>query len=73
MRTRSSVSVGPRVLRKRALARDRGGHGVLGAPERDEERVPLRVDLVAAVLRERVAQDPLVIRERFAVASHPAA
>jgi hypothetical protein len=32
--------VGPHVLRKPALTRDRGRHGVLGPPEGDEERVP---------------------------------
>src|SRR6266849_9907622 len=61
-------AVGPDVLGKPALRCDRRRHRVLGATEGDEERVPLRVDLVAAVLGERLAQDPLVIGERVAVA-----
>ncbi len=61
-------AVRPRVLREPALAGDRGGHRILGTAEADEERIPLRVDLVAAVLDERLAQDPLVILERFPVA-----
>ncbi len=56
--------VGPRMLGEAELARDRAGDGVLGAPEGDEERVSLRVDLVAAVLGERLAEDPLVVGER---------
>ena len=51
-----------------ALARDRSRHRVLGPPEGNEERVSLRVDLVAAVFDEGLAQDSLMIRERFAVA-----
>ena len=48
-----------RVLR---LRRRRGR--VPGAPERDEERVALRVDLDAAVRGERVPQGAPVLRER---------
>jgi hypothetical protein len=59
--------VGPCVLGEAALRRERGRHRVLCPTERDEERVPLRVDLVAAVFGERVTQDPLVIGERLAI------
>ena len=47
--------------------------GVLGPAEGDEERVALRVDLVAAVLGEGLAQDPLMVVERLAVALPAAA
>ena len=39
--------------------------------ERDEERVALRVDLDAAVPRERLAQNPPVLGERARVPSGP--
>ena len=51
-----------------ALTGDRCQNGILRAPEGDEERVALGVDLVAAVLGVRFPQDPLVIPERLAVA-----
>jgi len=54
---------------KPPLTRDRRRDRVLRPPEGDEERVALCIDLVAAVLGEGLAQDPLVILERFAVAS----
>jgi hypothetical protein len=58
----------PGMFLETALARDRSRHRVLGPPEGNEERVSLRVDLVAAVFGEGLAQDSLMIRECFAVA-----
>ena len=59
--------LGPDMIRQRPLARDRGGDRVLRPSVRDEERVALRVDLAAAVLRECLAQDPVMIGERLSV------
>jgi hypothetical protein len=61
-------SLRPRVLAEASLARNRSRHPVLRTPEGDEEGVPLCIDLVATVLGEALAQDPLMIRERHAVA-----
>ena len=54
--------------RQAALDLGRRRYGVLGAAESDEERVALRVDLVATVRAECLAQDALVICERLTVA-----
>jgi hypothetical protein len=45
-----------------ALRVQRRGDGVTGARERHEERVALRIDLRAAVLAERCAQQPSVLQ-----------
>ena len=55
-------AVGPVVLRVRALRLDGCGDRVAGAREGEEERVALRVDLDAAVLREALAHQPAVRR-----------
>jgi hypothetical protein len=55
------------VLRERSLRGDRGRDRFAGAPESDEERVPLCVDLVAAELREGGPQEPLVVGAHLAV------
>ena len=60
--------VRPGMFFETALAGDRSRHRVLGPPEGNEERVSLRVDLVASVFGEGLAQDPLMILECFAVA-----
>jgi hypothetical protein len=49
--------------RERELALDCRENRVVCARERDEERVPLRVDLVPAVGFERRAQKPLMVGE----------
>jgi hypothetical protein len=51
------------VLRQPALAGDGGGNRILGTAERDEERVPLRVDLVAVVLGESLTEDSTMVVE----------
>src|SRR6059058_511449 len=53
----------PPMALDRPLGRHRRQNRVAGAEKGDEERVALRVDLVAPVLLERVAQEPLVFRE----------
>jgi hypothetical protein len=50
-----------------ALRGDGSGDGVLRSRERDEERVALGIDLMAAVGGEGLAQDPLMLRENIAV------
>ena len=60
-------TVGPRVGCEVALRIHRSRDRVLRAPERDEEGVSLRVDLVAAMRRERLAQDSLVLLEHVPV------
>ena len=59
--------VRPVVARERLLGGDGGGDGVLRAAEAVEERVALRVDLLAATRAERLADDAPVIRERVGV------
>jgi hypothetical protein len=44
-----------------------GGHPVAGGREGAEERVTLGVDLDAAVVGERCADDALMVRERLGV------
>ena len=63
--------LGPVVLRERLLRGDRPRHGVGGGPENDEERVALRVDLDAPVLREDGPKEAVVRGEHLAVALTP--
>ena len=53
-----------RLMRDTFTERD----GVAGAREGEEERVPLRVDLDAAALGERLAHQPTVVGEDAVVA-----
>jgi len=57
----------PRVGDERELRVDRCEHPVARAREDDEEGVPLRIHLVAAVLAEGVAQYALVLRQDLRV------
>ena len=57
----------PRLFGQRALRGDGRIDRVLRAAERDEERVALRVDLLAARLLEGPAQEPAVRREQVSV------
>ena len=50
-----------------SLCLHRGGHRVARPREREEERVPLHVDLDAAVLAERVADNPPVFGDQLPV------
>ncbi len=50
-----------------ACAVRRSRHGVLGAREGDEERVPLRVDFDAAVPLECLTERPPMLEERVGV------
>lgn len=45
--------------------------GILRTPERNEERIALRVDLTPTVRCERIAENPLVLRKRFAITLTP--
>ena len=56
------------MLRKRALCDDSSPQRCIRAREREEERVPLRVDLAAASLCGRLTDDALVLCEDLAVA-----
>ena len=56
------------MARERPLRLHRCEHGFVCAPERVEERVALRVDLVTAVLGEGHADQPLVLGEHLRVA-----
>ncbi len=56
-------AIRPGVACERALRLGRAGDGVACPPEREEERVTLRVDLSPAVRLEALPQDALVIRE----------
>ena len=58
----------PALGRERPLPVQGGRDSVARRGERDEERVALSVDLVAAVTREGIAQEAAVGRERIAVA-----
>ncbi len=60
-------TVWPTALGKAALARDGGRQRLLRPPERDEERIALRVDLVASALCENLTQNLLVTRQRVPV------
>jgi hypothetical protein len=51
------------VLREGSLGEDGGGDCSVGAFEGEEERVPLVVDLTAALLLNGLAQDPMVLLE----------
>jgi hypothetical protein len=62
---------GPILLREATLSVYSSGDGVFRAPERYEERVALRVDLVAAVLCEARSEDTPVSRQRRNVLLSP--
>ncbi len=62
------LPVGPLVPRQRALDRDGSRHGIGRAPKRSEERIALRVNLVAAVLGESLTNEPLLLAQNLAVA-----
>jgi hypothetical protein len=61
------LSVGPGVARERALRGEGSGDCVLCAGEGDEERVTLRVDLVAARFLEGGAEQALMIGQDVSV------
>jgi hypothetical protein len=61
------LSMGPRVVRERALRQEGRGDGVLRAGEGDEERVALRVDLVTARSLEGGAKQALMLGQDAAV------
>ena len=61
-------AVRPDVCRQRPLPGDGGGDRVASAQEAEEERVALRVDLLAAARAELSSQDPTVVGERVGVA-----
>jgi hypothetical protein len=60
--------LGPGVAAQSLLTLSRSLNCLVGAGERVEEGVSLRVDLMPTVLRERLAQQPLVLGQRLAVA-----
>jgi hypothetical protein len=60
--------VRPLVRRERALRGDGGRDGVARPGEREEERVSLRVDLLAVLGLSRLAQDPALVAENVSVA-----
>ena len=62
-----SVSGRPFVRSQTMLAVDRFGGRLVGAREREEKRVALPVDLLAAVLANRLAQDFPVVCEDLSV------
>ena len=61
-------AVRPGMLGKGTLSGDCGRDRILGPYEGHEERVALRIDLVAPVRGESLAQEDLVIPENVAVA-----
>jgi ABC-type transport system substrate-binding protein len=56
-------SVRPAVGQNRALTLDRGTHRFASADESDEERIALRINLVAAVIQKGSAEQLLVLGE----------
>ena len=64
---RARVNAHPHRDRQRRLGFLRGRQRTRRGRERDEERIALRVDLDAAVPRERVAQDASMLGERLRV------
>ena len=60
-------AVRPRFARKRALDRYSRRDRVCRAAEGDEKRIALRVDLVAAMRRERLAEEHLMSSKQFTV------
>jgi hypothetical protein len=56
------------VARERDLGLRSGGDCGRRIGESDEEAVPLRIDLDAPVARERVPQEPSVVRKYLGVA-----
>ena len=61
------LSVGPHVFHERALCGDGRTDGITCARKDDEERVALRVDLVAVVYCECLAEQATVLCQHFAV------
>ena len=57
----------PGVSLEGLLGRNRSRDRILGAREREEERVSLRVDLVAVVRRERLTDQAAVLGQQLAV------
>ena len=57
----------PRMSRERLLRGPRGTDGVACLPERDEEAIALGIDFSTAVLRERRAEKPPMIRQNVGV------
>jgi hypothetical protein len=55
------------MTRESPLAGDRRPDGISCPGERHQERVPLRIDHVAACLGERVTEKPLVFREDLSI------
>ena len=55
------------MLVERSLDLGRGRHGLTGPGEGDEEGVPLRIDLLAFVAGEDLAQDGALIRQQVGV------
>jgi hypothetical protein len=53
---------------ERSLGRERRLDGVPCPPERDEERIPLRVYLLPPGVLESLAQEPLMVGEHLHVA-----
>jgi hypothetical protein len=64
-------AVRPGVRGDALLSRKARGHGRRRVVERNEERIAVRVDLVAAVRRPGGAQDPVVVGEQRVVAVVP--
>jgi hypothetical protein len=61
------LSAGPFVSRMRALCCYGRRDGLAGPGEREEERVPLAVDLSAPVLAEGVPDDSAVVRDQLRI------
>jgi hypothetical protein len=59
------------VPEERALPADGGSNGIAGRPERREQRVALRPDLVTAVTCERVPQQAEVLGQHRGVLLGP--
>jgi len=62
------LALRPLVARKSLLCVGGRGDGLAGGGERDEERIPLGVDFVAAVRPERLLQQPAGGEQQFDVA-----
>ena len=60
-------TVRPGVVGERALDRNCRRDGVGSTPESDEERVTLRIDLLAPMRRKRLAEHTLLIGQQLAV------
>jgi hypothetical protein len=62
-------AVRPPMAGQRPLNRDRCRHRISGAAEGDEERVALRVDHLAPMRGEDLAEQPLLVGQELAVPS----